>query len=93
MILTSSNADSSAFRDLLNEHGVHLAIIYDKFFPNRIPVEWEKVGSMDLSRESVSVAEREAQFYATDAPTAATVRKELVAFKATLPPGVQITIH
>ena len=92
-MLNSRKADGAAYRDLLDENGVHLAIIYDEWFRGRIPTGWEKIGSMDLSRESVSVAEREAQFYAKDASTSGRVRKELVSFKATLPAGVQLTIH
>jgi hypothetical protein len=68
-------------------------IIYDEWFEDQVPDSWEKVASMDLSREQVSAGEKEVQFYATDATTASELRPELESFSMSLPPGVKLTIY
>jgi len=91
-ILKSSDADANAYRDLVGSNNVHLVIIYDEWFEDQIPASWMKVASMDLSRQQISSAEPEVQFYATDASTASTVRQELQSFSKSLPAGVKLTI-
>jgi hypothetical protein len=73
--------------------GVHLIIVYDEWFAGRIPERWEKVATMSLSRFNYSSAHPDVQFYVTDAATGATVRRELAAFRATLPPRVDLTVY
>jgi hypothetical protein len=92
-ILRSSDADADAYRAFVDRNGVHLVIIYDEWFEDEVPASWVKVASMDLSRERVSSAEQEVQFYATDAPTVSKVRPELQSFSGGLPPGVRLTIY
>jgi len=92
-ILRSGDADADAYQAFVGRNGVHLVIIYDEWFEDRIPASWVKVASMDLSRERVSSAESEVQFYATDAPTVDKVRPELQSFSRSLPPGVRLTIY
>jgi len=92
-ILRSSGAGADAYRAFVDRNGVHLVIIYDEWFEDQIPASWVKVASMDLSRERVSSAESEVQFYATDAPTVSKVRPELQSFSGGLPPGVRLTIY
>jgi hypothetical protein len=92
-ILLSSDADANAYRDLVGSNDVHLVIIYDKWFPDKIPASWVKVASMDLSQERVSSAEAEVQFYATDDATASKLRPELQSFSKGLPPGVKLTVY
>lgn len=91
--LIIDNSGSVAYSNLLKSQGVHLAIIYGDLFGNRIPVEWKKTGSMDLSQARVSADDPEVQFYATDEITAERVRRELTTFKTTLPPGVKLVIY
>lgn len=91
--LRANHADSATYARFVSENGVRLAIIYDQWFLGQIPVNWEKVGSMALSRKDVSPAHNEVEFYATDAVTAAQVREELQAFRKTLPPQVALTVR
>ena len=91
--LRMHNASAAAYRELVDGSGVHLVILYDEFFKGQIPSSWVKVASMDLSRERISVAMKEVQFYATDAVTASKLRAELELFRAGLPSGVKLTIY
>lgn len=92
-ILKSTNANADAYQALVGNNGVHLAIIYDEWFPGQIPSVWKKVASLDLSRQRITSAEDEVQFYATDAETAGTLLPELETFRKSLPPGVNLTIY
>lgn len=92
-ILKASGASAEEYRAFVAGSGVHLVIIYDEWFEDQIPANWIKVASMDLSRERVSSAEVEVQFYATDAATASQLKPELQSFSKSLPPGVKMTIY
>jgi hypothetical protein len=92
-LLRSGGADADDYQAFVARSGVHLVIVYDEWFEDQIPASWVKVASMDLSRERVSSAESEVQFYATDAPTVSKVRPELQSFSKSLPPGVRLTIY
>ena len=92
-IMDLSKPDPAAYDALLRSSGVHLAIVYDEIFVGRIPGDWQKIGTMDLSRPAVSSAERDVQFYATDPATAIKARIELAKFQKTLPLEVKFVIH
>jgi hypothetical protein len=92
-ILKAGDASAEDYRTLVADSGVHLVIIYEEWFPGQIPASWIKVASMNLSREHVSCALSEVQFYATDAFTASQLQPELESFRKSLPPGVKLTIH
>jgi hypothetical protein len=92
-ILKASGADAEDYRELVGSNDVHLVIIYDEWFPNQVPASWVKVASMDLSRQRVSSAEEEVQFYATDEATASKLQPELQSFSKGLPAGVKLTIY
>jgi hypothetical protein len=92
-ILKASDASAEEYRAFVAGSGVHLVIIYDEWFEDQIPASWIKVASMDLSRERVSSAQEEVQFYATDATTASQLQPELQSFSKSLPPGVKLTIY
>ena len=82
----------AAYRAFVAENGVHLVIVYQEWFPGEIPEDWQRVGTLSLSRTPISAAYRDAQFYVTDSATASQVRNELASFQKTLPPGVKLTI-
>ncbi|MGD0730930.1 MAG: hypothetical protein ABR956_06680 [Terracidiphilus sp.] len=92
-ILFTTASSPDAYRALVDKNGVHLVIIFDEWFVHKIPATWVKVASMDQSRECVNCAEKEVQFYATDANTADKLRPELESFKQSLPPRVKLTIY
>ena len=91
--LRFGDSDAEDYRAFVDGSKVHLVIIYDEWFEDQIPGSWVKVASMDLSRERVSSAEKEVQFYATDVPRASILRPELQSFSRSLPPGVKLTIY
>ena len=92
-ILKASDASAEEYRAFVAGSGVHLVIIYDEWFEDQIPASWIKVASMDLSRERVSSALAEVQFYATDAATASQLQPELQSFSKCLPQEVKLTIY
>jgi hypothetical protein len=92
-ILKASDASAEEYRAFVAGSGVHLVIIYDEWFPDQIPASWIKVASMDLSRERVSSAQAEVQFYATDAVTASQLQPELQSFSKSLPQGVKLKVY
>jgi hypothetical protein len=92
-ILLSRNSTADDYQALVSSSGVHLVIIYDEWFNRKIPASWEKVASMDLSRNRITPAEAEVQFYATDAFTANKLLPELQSFSISLPPGVKLKIY
>jgi hypothetical protein len=92
-ILRFGDADAEDYRAFVDDSQVHLVIIYDEWFEDQIPATWVKVASMDLSRERVSSAQSEVQFYAADGSTAQMARTELQSFSKSLPPGVKLKIY
>jgi hypothetical protein len=92
-ILKARDAGAEEYKAFVAGSGVHLVIIYDEWFEDQIPVSWIKVASMDLSRERISSAQAEVQFYATDAATASQLQSELQSFSKSLPSGVKLTIY
>lgn len=86
------HARPDEYQALLASKDVHLAMVYQEWFPDSIPAGWTKVGTLSLLGRRVSAGEADVQFYATDPPTADRVRQELVSFKPSLPPGVTLTI-
>jgi hypothetical protein len=92
-LLKARDAGAEEYRAFVAASGVHLAILYDEWFEDQIPASWIKVASMDLSRERVSSAQSEIQFYATDAAAASLLQPPLQSFSNSLPPGVKLTIY
>ena len=92
-LLIASHANSAAYESFVAANNVHLVMVYQEWFRGQIPETWQHVGEMILSRELLSAAQDDVQFYATDDATAAKVRQELTAFAATLPPRVDLTIY
>lgn len=92
-VLRMTHSTPEQYASIANKYGVHLVIIFDSWFRNKIPASWAKVASMDLSREAVSCPESEVQFYATDPYTASALREELRSFKVSLPSGVNLRIY
>jgi hypothetical protein len=92
-LLIANGADADDYRELVESSNVHLVIIYDDWFSGQVPDSWIKVASMDLSRERISSAEAEVQFYSTDASSASKLLPELQAFRKSLPPRIKLTIY
>ena len=75
-------------RRLEQQHDVHLAMIYDDWFPQR-PAEWVRVGTLKFSQKRITAAGSEVSFYASDAESVAPLREALESFRRNgLPKGV-----
>jgi hypothetical protein len=70
--------------NLARLHGVHLAMIYDQWFPQH-PSQWVRVGSLEFTQMRVTAADSKVSFYATDAESIAAIRAALLEFRKTLP--------
>ncbi len=92
-LMLARHAPAAEYETFVAAHGVHLVIVYQEWFPNQIPASWLRVATMSLSRSPISSPFADVQFYATDAATAAAVRPELAAFRASLPERVKLTIY
>jgi hypothetical protein len=92
-ILATGVSTASDYQALVEGSGVHLLIVYDDMFIGKFPPAWQRVGTMDISKQLVSAFGSEVSFYVTDPETAAKVRDELAAFKQVLPSSVVLTIR
>jgi hypothetical protein len=72
---------------LCRAHGVKLAMIYDDWF-TALPPGWVHLGTLTFARARITPAERNVQFYATAPDAAPGLRSQLLAFRLTLPAGV-----
>jgi len=87
----------SDWMDVLSKkHGVQLAMIYDRWFPN-IPKSWLKAGELYLGKEKFSPAESVVSFYVINLPEGKAGKKIfgevsflLREFRKTLPKGVKL---
>ena len=92
-LLIVAHANSADYEKFVAANNVHLVIVYKEWFPGQIPKTWQQVGTIFVSRELISAAQDDVQFYATDDATAAIVKQELEAFEDVLPPRVDLTIY
>ena len=92
-LLIASHARPADYEAFVAANNVHLVMVYQEWFRGQIPKTWQHVGEMTLSRELLSAAQDDVQFYATDDVTAAKVREELNAFGEVLPPRVDLTVY
>ncbi len=73
----------------VTEHGIETAMIYDEWF-EELPRPWRKVGEIHLSRPKITPAWEKVSFYATSEAAYPRVRDRVSAFRATLPPRVDL---
>ncbi len=71
---------SDWMRRLAHEHDVHLAMIYDGWFPQR-PAEWVRVGTLKFTQLRITAAMSEVSFYATDSASVPAIRAALEEFQ------------
>ncbi|WP_263373012.1 hypothetical protein [Granulicella aggregans] len=91
-LMIAHHASPAEYQAFVAANGVHLAIIYQEWFPDQIPEGWTHVATLAFTGPLVSAGETEVQFYATDSGTAARVHQELVVFQSTLPQGAELTL-
>ena len=77
--------------DLARDHGVRMAIVYDRWFPGALPSGWLRAGSWTI-RHPVVVGSDTVTFYATSRREYPVLLDHLREFGATLPPTVKALI-
>jgi hypothetical protein len=73
---------------LAEVHGVELAMIYDRWFPNGVPASWTKVAVLHTT--PVTAAAGDVAFYRTPAADRDELARALDAFATQLPPRVSL---
>jgi len=71
-------------RRLAVAHDVHLAMIYDAWYPQK-PSGWVRIGQLEFNQMRVTAADARVSFYATDTDSVAPLRQALEQFQSTLP--------
>ncbi|MDR3469710.1 MAG: hypothetical protein P4M07_27585 [Xanthobacteraceae bacterium] len=79
--------DEAAISDLIDRHGIGLAMIYHWVTKGK---GWEQVASLHLSTPRVSPADSVVYFYRTPNGSAQKIADALSRFKAALPDGVRL---
>jgi hypothetical protein len=76
---------------LTRRERVGLAMIYREWFSS-IPADWTAVAELWLSGRDVTPFAPRVMFYATPSADLAALKRELLDFSATLPPGVRLVL-
>ncbi|MCK5880602.1 MAG: hypothetical protein KAG18_01930, partial [Sinobacterium sp.] len=86
-----SKGDVAWMQNLAQAHNVGLAMIYfddqgdaDGWF-EKVPEQWQRLGSLNMLAAGVSVSKREVVFFSTNAAAHKKALKDLEAFSLTLP--------
>ncbi|OYV06683.1 MAG: hypothetical protein CFE26_04960 [Verrucomicrobiales bacterium VVV1] len=77
--------------EMASSKHIQLAIIYHDWFTER-PKSWVKLAEMKLSRRCVTPSSNTVSFYSTGTGNPELLRERLVAFRSSLPPGVNLTL-
>jgi len=92
-LIERRNSLSGEWMDrLARKHQVHLAMIYERWFPN-IPENWIRLGILHLGKAQITPAYATVAFYATDQGSILSAQLALQSFKQTLPAGVRLEIE
>lgn len=75
-------------RDLVQQKGVKVAIIYQHWFPPDLTAGWTSVGTWTVEKQ-VTLGGATVIFYAVDPREAQALRQHLLEFSPNLPPGVR----
>jgi hypothetical protein len=84
--------DPNWLDDTTREHDVKLAMIYDDWFPVR-PAGWIAIAELTLEETLISASRPTVMFYALDPEAAERAGPLLEQFRASLPPGVRLTLR
>ncbi len=79
--------DQAAMERIARQSGVSIAILYEHWFPGRIPAAWSRVGEWTLPN-NVSLGGDTVSFYAVDPGARAGLVERLSRFAGRLPPSV-----
>jgi len=83
--------DAEAIRTLAANDEITYAMVYDRWFPQRVPATWRRMATLHTS--VVSTAFGEVTFYAIADAERAAMCDSLTRFRRTLPAGARLTIE
>jgi hypothetical protein len=83
----SGGPDKAEMERLAREAGASIAILYEHWFPGRIPDSWSRVGQWTIG-DNVSVGGDTVSLYAVDPAARAALEENLRRFAARLPASV-----
>ena len=86
LTLRKSGQGSAWIEALMARKGVHYALIYEEWFPER-PASWIKVGELKMTTPKVAAAYDSVAFYATDETRAATLKTVMQGYARDNPQG------
>lgn len=84
--LRKTERGSGWIKDLMDRKNVHYAFIYEEWFPEH-PDNWIKVGELQMHIPKIATAFNHVAFYATDEPSAQTLREVMQAYALEQPTG------
>jgi hypothetical protein len=76
--------------EIVRSHDVGVALIYDDWFPNSIPVEWTRVATLEIEGRNIVLPSPRMSIYATSPERRTALANALANFAATLPPGSRL---
>jgi hypothetical protein len=82
---------SDDLEEVTPDHGVRIAIVYDRWFQRNLPTGWLKAGSWKI-RNAVVVGSDTVSFYASGPEEYGALVNHLREFQSELPPGVASTL-
>jgi len=77
---------------LAKQHQVHLAMIYDRWFPN-IPENWIRLATLHLGKANITPAESMVSIYVMDQASIHSAKAALHSFTKNLPAGVFLELE
>jgi len=84
---------SGAWMDrLAKQHHVHLAMIYDRWFPN-IPKTWIRLATLHLGKANITPADSLVAIYVMDQASITSAKAALHSFIQDLPEGVHLELE
>jgi hypothetical protein len=86
LTLRKSGTDIGWIETLMTRKGVHYALIYDEWFPQR-PASWIKVGELQLTTPKIAAPFDSVAFYATDEASAARLKAVMQDYARDNPQG------
>jgi len=87
----SSGGDPAWMDTLARQHDIRVAMVYDTWF-GEVPRSWVRVARLRLGKPQASAGGDTVTFYVLDPGQVSAVKRLLVQFRPTLPPGVPLEI-
>lgn len=83
--------DRAFVEEITQATNTEIALLYDDWFPDQIPLDWQKVGEWRVSTAFIAGG-TVISFYAVDPAQVQPLRQNLQAYASSLPPGVEFSL-